>query len=88
MTTALRKSARTLKHLAAVFSGQASAPEPRHLEVQAAPVVQVKSKAAETVTARVCPACGAAAGIRETHDLLRGHTAGECMACGALRIMD
>jgi hypothetical protein len=88
MTTALRKSARTLQHLVAVFGGPAWAVKSGKIEVQAAPVVPLKAKAPKTSSAPVCPACGTAAGIRETHDLLRGQTAGECMACGALRILD
>ena len=88
MTAALRKSARTLKRLAAVFGGQMMAPNPGLLEVLAVPVVLVKAKVAETATAPGCPACGAAAGIRETLDAIEGQLAGECMACGALRILD
>jgi hypothetical protein len=85
MPTLVRKFFRTLKRKAAAFGGKAKGAEPNRLEVQIAPVVPV---AANTASAPVCPACGVAAGIRETLDVLDGRTAGECMACRALRLVE
>jgi hypothetical protein len=88
MITVLRKSVRTLKRLAAVFGGQMMAPNSRLLDVQVAPVALAKAKVAENASVPVCPACGAAAGVRKTLDAIGGQMAGECMACGTLRIPD
>ncbi len=85
MTTVCRKSARALKRLAAILGDQALAANPGHLEVQGVPG---PGEAAVIASAPVCPVCGVAAGIRETADILNGHAAGECMACGALRLLD
>ena len=85
MITALRKSTRTLKRVAAVFGCQVSAPKHSRLEVQGVPgTVEV----AVITSAPVCLVCGVAAEIRDTADILDGKLAGECTACGALRRLD
>ena len=88
MTTVCRKSARALKRLTAILGDQALAAKPGHLEVQGVPGPVEAAVIASAPVYPVCPVCAVAAGIRETADILNGHAAGECMACGALRLLD
>lgn len=60
-------------------------PEPAVAEVSSIAAVRAKP---DTASARGCPACGVDAGVRETRDVIRGEPAGECIRCGALRLLD
>jgi len=83
-----RKLARALKRLVTVLRKEPGpAVEPSFSVVEVSSIAAVRAKP-DTASAKGCPVCGVDAGVRETRDVIRGEQAGECVMCGALRIVD